>query len=339
MKSVDQLESKLAAVSPELVADLAKLDGDIMILGAGGKMGPSLAKLAKNAVDQGGLDKRVVAVSRFSSGGLRQELEAWGVETLAADLMNESDIKALPKLANVVYMAGQKFGTTGREYYTWAMNTLVPAKVADHLRASRIVVFSSGNVYPFMPVAAGGAAERVVPDPVGEYAQSCLGRERIFQYFSHTYGTPIVLFRLNYAIDLRYGVLLDLAQQIYRQEAVDVSMGHVNVIWQGDANEYALRSLRLAEPEGGRVLNATGPETISIRWLAGEFAEHFAVDPILIGDEQATCLLNNASAAHALFGYPKVSLQQMIAWTAAWIEAGGATLDKPTHFQERKGRY
>ncbi len=334
-----QLESHLAKPSPQLIGDLSQLDGDIMILGAGGKMGPSLAKLAKNAVVAGSLDKRVIAVSRFSSGDLRKELDEFGVETQAVDLMSQDDVKALPKVKNVIYMAGQKFGTTGREHYTWAMNTLVPGEVAARYRDSRIVVFSSGNVYPFMPVAFGGASEHVPPSPVGEYAQSCLGRERIFQHYSHRFGTAILCFRLNYAIDLRYGVLLDLAQQVKTQQPVDLSMGHVNVLWQGDANEYALRSLLLTQSNGGRILNATGPETISIRWLAGEFANRFDVEPIFVGEEQETCLLNNASVAHELFGYPRVSLQQMIAWTAAWIEAGGETLGKPTHFQERKGRF
>lgn len=339
VRNVEELESYLASPSQALIADLRSCSGDILILGAGGKMGPSLAKLAKAAVDEGRLNKKVIAVSRFSTDGLRQELEQWGVETVAADLLDKDQVEALPDAANVIFMVGHKFGTTGREYFTWAMNTHVPSLVASRYRGSRIAVFSSGNVYPFVPVYSGGAVEETPPEPVGEYAQSCLGRERIFQYYSHQFGTEMVHLRLNYAIDLRYGVLVDLANQVKHGRPIDLSTGHVNCIWQGDANEYALRSLRLCLPQGGRVLNMTGPETVSIRWLGHVFAERFGTEPVFEGEESAHCLLNNAAKIHQELGYPKIPLGQMIDWTAQWIAQGGPLLGKPTHFQERKGQF
>ncbi|XID92172.1 NAD-dependent epimerase/dehydratase family protein [Paenibacillaceae bacterium WGS1546] len=338
MRTIEQLEAKLAEPSPELVRDLAKITGDIVLLGVGGKMGPSLAKLAMNAIREGGLNKRVIGVSRFSDSEARRELEEAGVETIACELLDDEALRALPNAENVIYMAGNKFGTKGREHFTWAMNAYLPGRVAEKYKESRIVVFSSGNIYPFQPVASGGADERVAPEPIGEYAQSTLGRERIFEYHSHKNGTPMVMYRLNYAIDMRYGVLLELAQAVNEGREIDLTMGFANVIWQGDANAMAIRCLTQCSSSPA-VINITGPETLSIRWAANEFAKRLGKEASFSGTESATALLNNAAKSHQLFGYPRVSLLQMIDWTAEWVQQGGKTWNKPTHFQERKGDF
>ncbi|WP_462410471.1 NAD-dependent epimerase/dehydratase family protein [Neobacillus sp. Marseille-QA0830] len=338
MWTVDELEEFMSAPSDALIEDMKRLDGNILILGVGGKMGPTLAKLAKRAIDAAGVSKRVIGVSRFSSGTLKQELEAAGIETIAADLLDEEQLNSLPFEKNIVYMAGNKFGTTGNEHFTWAMNTYLPGRVAEHFKGARIVAFSTGNVYPLVPVLRGGCDESVAPNPVGEYGQSSLGRERVFTYFSHRDQTPLAIFRLNYAIDMRYGVLHEIAKSVFHQRPIDLSMGHVNVIWQGDANEYALRSLVIANtpPE---ILNVTGPETLSVRWLATEFGKLLGIEPVFAGVENETALLNNSSKAHKLFGYPRVSIREMINWTAEWVANDGETINKPTHFQERKGQF
>ncbi len=336
MKTILELEQRLSEPSDRLVRDLAGLDGDVLILGVGGKMGPSLAKLLARGLAAAGKNARVTGVSRFSSGTLREELEAAGIRTVSADLLEEAALSRLPEARNVIYMAGHKFGTTGREYYTWAMNAYLPGRVAEKFKASRIVAFSSGNIYPLTAVTQGGASEETAPAPIGEYAQSCLGRERVFEYFSRKNGTPLVNFRLNYAIDLRYGILLEVAKAVKEREPIDLNMGLVNVIWQGDANEMAIRSLLHCDSPP-KTFNITGPESVSIRWLAERFGEAFGIRPVFTGEEQATALLSNASASHALLGYPRVSLREMMCWTADWVEIGGNTLGKPTHFQERGG--
>lgn len=309
-----------------------------MILGVGGKMGPSLARLAMNAIRKGGLNKRVIGVSRFSDEAARRELEDAGIETISCNLLNDDELNQLPHADNIIFMAGNKFGTTGREHFTWAMNTYLPGRVAEKFKDSRIVVFSSGNIYPFMPVGSGGATEAIVPEPIGEYAQSTLGRERIFEYHAHKNETPMLFYRLNYAIDMRYGVLLEIAKSVYEERAIDVSMGHANVIWQGDANEMALRCLaECTSPP--TIMNITGPESFSVRWIAEEFGRRFGKEAKFEGTESEKALLNNASKSHQRFGYPKVSLLQMIDWLAEWVEADGATWNKPTHFQERKGKF
>lgn len=338
MKSVAELEAKLAEPSEALVKDLSKVDGDIILLGVGGKMGPSLARLAMNAIREGGLNKRVIGVSRFSNQEARRELEEFGVETISSELLDQESLFSLPDAANVIYMAGNKFGTTGNEHFTWAMNTYLPGRVAEKFKDSRIVVFSSGNIYPFKPVSSGGASEDVAPEPIGEYAQSTLGRERIFEYHSHKNGTLMAMYRLNYAIDMRYGVLLELARAIKEERAINLTMGFANVIWQGDANAMALRCLNHCSSPP-TVINITGPETLSIRWAASELAKRLGKEPIFEGAESDTALLNNASKSHQLFGYPRVSLLQLIDWTAEWVLQGGATWNKPTHFQERKGKF
>jgi nucleoside-diphosphate-sugar epimerase len=338
MENLLELENKLSEPSNRLTKDICDINGDIMILGVGGKMGPTLAKMARRACDEAGINKRIIGVSRFSSKEARVELEKYGVETIASDLLKDEDLKSLPDIENIIYMAGYKFGTVGNESYTWAMNTFLPGKVAEKFVNSRIVSFSSGNVYPLTNVSYGGASEYSPTGPVGEYAQSCLGRERMFEYFSRKNGTKLVQFRLNYAIDLRYGVLLEVARNVFQGYPVDLHMGHVNVIWQGDANEMAIRCLKLADSPP-LTLNITGPETISIRWLAEQFGQRFGKTPVFINDEQETALLNNASKAHKLLGYPLVSLQQMIDWVSRWVEVGGDTINKPTHFQQREGAF
>lgn len=301
-------------------------------------MGPTLAKMLKRAINKAQLNKRVIGVSRFSDSRLKEELEAAGIETISADLLDDAALQLLPDVKNIIYMAGNKFGTVGNEHYTWGMNAYLPGRVAEKFSHSRMVAFSTGNVYPLTNVLSSECSEDMPVNPVGEYAMSCLGRERVLTYFSHKNQTPMVMFRLNYAIDLRYGVLLEIASQVYQGKEINLEMGNVNVIWQGDANEYAIRSLLHCESPP-KLLNVTGPETISVRWLAEEFGKRFGKKPQFIHEESPTALLNNASKAHQLFGYPSVSLRQMIDMTAVWVESDGSTLDKPTHFQERQGAF
>ena len=338
MHTYEQLIKQLTTPNEALIQDLAKVDGDITLLGVGGKMGPTLAALAVNACREGGLNKKVIGVSRFSDAEARQELEDLGVETISCDLLDDPALQALPNTDNVIYMAGNKFGTTGREYFTWAMNAYLPGRVAEKYKDSRIVVFSSGNIYPFLSVNSGGADESVEPNPIGEYAQSTLGRERIFEYHSHKNGTPMTMYRLNYAIDMRYGVLLELAKAINEGREIDLTTGFANVIWQGDANAMALRCLNHCSSPP-TIMNITGPETLSIRWAAQQFAERLNKPALFKNVEAEVALLNNASKSHQLFGYPQVSLLQMIDWTAEWVQAGGKTWNKPTHFQERGGKF
>jgi nucleoside-diphosphate-sugar epimerase len=334
ISSEPQLEDFLSTPSEADVQALAHLDGDLLILGVAGKMGPSLARRAKRACPR----KRVIGVSRFSDPAARRRLEAAGVETMQADLLDPGALGQLPSAPNVIHMAARKFGSTGNEHLTWAMNTLLPGLVCECFRDSRIVVFSTGNLYPLTPVASGGPVETSLVGPVGEYAQSALGRERLCQYYSERYQIPVTLLRLNYAVELRYGVLLDIGQKVFRRQPVDVTMGHVNVIWQGDANSIALRAFALAQSPP-TVLNVTGPETISVRWVARCFADRFGMDAIYEGSESDSALLSNAARCHALLGFPAVTVEQMIDWTANWIGRGGVTLDKPTHFEVRDGRF
>ncbi len=338
MSGIQEIYRKLLLPSDDLITDIAKLDGDIIILGAGGKMGPALAKLAKEAIDKAGIKKKVIAVSRFTGSGTRDELMDVEIEARSADLLEDDQLQSLPEVKNVLYLAGTKFGTSGNESFTWAMNSYLPGRVAQKYKNSNIVAFSTGNVYHLTPVDSGGAIENRLPHPVGEYAQSCLGRERLFEYYSKKNNTPVLIYRLNYANDVGYGVLLEIAQSVKSGKTIDLSMGYVNVIWQGDANEIALRSLLHCEVPA-KILNVTGSEIVSIRWLANEFGRIFETKPILINDEQPTALLSNASEAMRLFGRPKVSLNKMMEVIAEWIKQGGKILNKPTHFQEREGQF
>ena len=334
-----ELEERLSRPSDADAAALAALDGDLIILGVGGKMGPSLARLARRAADKAGTKKRIIAVARFSNPSLPSELAANGIETISCDLLEPERLAQLPDVPNVIYMAARKFGTAGAAHLTWAMNTYLPGLVAERYRSSRIVSFSTGNVYPLRPIAEGGATEATPVAPIGEYAQSALGRERMFEYGSAKWGTPVTILRLNYAIDLRYGVLIDIGRAVFERRPVDLRMPLVNVIWQGDANSWCLRSFPFCQSPPF-ILNITGPETLSVRDLAISFGRHFDIEPeFLAQNEGSSALLNDASQANKLFGNPKVSPAQMIEWIAHWIQTGGVMLEKPTLFQTRDGKF
>lgn len=341
IENEEVLEERLSRPTPGLLAAFANLEGDICVLGAGGKMGPTLARMARRALDESGrTGQKVMAVARFSDPNTRQQLEAVGVETITADLSDRESVMALPHAANVIFMAGQKFGTVGAPDLTWMMNTYVPALVAERYSHpdTRTVVFSTGCVYPNVPISSGGSRESDALEPLGEYANSCVGRERIFTYFSRLRGAPMLLFRLNYAVDLRYGVLVDIARKVHDGLPIDVTMGQANVIWQGDANAMALQSLLYTDTPP-LPLNVTGPETFSVRAIAHRFGELFRKEPKIVGNEAPTALLSNASRAHALLGYPTVPLETLTLWVADWIRHGQRLLNKPTHFETRDGKY
>ncbi|MBD7919602.1 NAD(P)-dependent oxidoreductase [Cellulomonas sp. Sa3CUA2] len=338
MRTVDELVHELTRPTDRLVQDIAGIEGDIVVLGVGGKVGPTVATLAANAIKAAGVDKKVYGVARFSDRSLADELERAGVVPVVADVTDDDALAALPDAANVVYMVGHKFGTTGSEHYTWMMNSYLPGRVAQRYSQSRIVAFSTLLVYPMAPVAEGGSREDDPVGPWGEYAASCVGRERVFEHFALKNGTPLTLFRLGYAIETRYGVLAEIASAVNNGDPIDLSMGHASVIWQGDAAEYALRSLLLADNPPTR-LNVTGPEIVPVRWLAHRFAERLGTEPKFVGVEEPTAYVLDGTKAHQAFGYPRVPLLDMIDWVAQWTAAGGGSLGKPTKFQERGGRF
>lgn len=355
IEDLTALEDRLSEPPAELVQMFSRLKGDVLILGAAGKMGPTLARMARRAADAadaagtggaGGANggatgagtRRVIGASRFSEPGLRQRLESWGVQTIACDLLDPAQLARLPDAPHVVYMAGMKFGSTGNEALTWAMNAHLPALVAQQYRGSRIVAFSTGNIYGLTPVTLGGSVESDVPAPVGEYAMSCLGRERMFEHFSRAHGTPVSLIRLNYACELRYGVLLDLARKVWEGRAVDLAMGNFNAIWQADANALSLRALQGASSPP-LVLNLAGPETLSVRRVCEQFCRLLDRPVTFKGAEAPDALLSNGQLAHRLYGYPSVPVGRMMIWIADWLKRGGAVAGKPTHFESRDGRF
>ena len=298
-------------------------------------MGPTLARMARRASDAAGVRRRVWGVSRFSDAEARRDLESHGVETIQGDLLDSEFVESLPDASNVIYMAGMKFGTTGNESLTWAANTWLPSLVSRRFATSRIVAFSTGNVYGTVPVAGGGSRESDPLQPCGEYAMSCLGRERMFEYFSRTQGTPTALVRLNYAVEMRYGVLVDLAQKVYDGAEIDLTMGHVNVIWQGDASAMTLAALAdAASPPW--VVNVAGPEILSVREVCQQFGRLFGKPVRLTGCEPSDALLNNGEMAHRRYGPPQVSVEQMMRWIAHWMAAGGPTLEQADAFRRTR---
>lgn len=328
------LENALSEPTPAVIDSLSRLSGDLVVLGAGGKMGPSLTRMAKRAV---GASRRVIAVSRFSADSDRA-LREQGIDTVRCDLLNESEVMNLPDAENVVYMPARKFGSSGDEAFTWAINCYLPTLVCKKYRRAKIVAFSTGNVYPLVPIRSGGCREENAPNPVGEYGMSALGRERIFDYFARTRGIPVSIIRLNYACDLRYGVLVDLAQKVFHEQPVDLTMGHFNTIWQGDANAQTLRAFDFtAVPP--RVFNVTGPETLSVRDVCTRFGELLKKTPHFTGSEADTALLSNAQHSIQQLGPLTVPTEQLIAWVANWVQHGGRLLNKPTHFETRDGRF
>jgi nucleoside-diphosphate-sugar epimerase len=328
------LDDLLCRPSQALIDDLGKVDGDIMILGVAGKMGPTLAGLAKAALP----DRRIIGVARFSDAKVKDWLHARGIETINCDLLDEAALRGLPKAPNIVFMAGRKFGAEGDLSLTWAMNSHVPALVAQAFAQSRIVAFSTGCVYPFVPVDGKGASEDLPPNPPGEYAQSCVGRERMFEYFSRKYSTPGRLFRLNYAIDMRYGVLHDIATKILAGTPIDISLGHVNFIWQGDAAAQALRCLAYCDTPTSPI-NVSGHDILSVRHLAAKLGSLLKRDPVIVGTEQPTAWLTDTSQATGLFGRPVVDTERLLAWSADWVARAMPSLGKPTKYEVRDGRY
>lgn len=338
MWTEEKLNDLLTTPSDALAEDIKKIKGDIMVLGAGGKMGPTLCVLAMNAIKKAGIEKRVIAVSRGSDKIATELMKENGIEVIAMDLLDKEKLYSLPEVENVIYMAGRKFGTDGNEWQTWAMNSTLPAFVADKFKKSNIVVFSSGNIYPIVPLHSGGCTEKDKVMPNGEYAMSCLARERAFEYAANTFGTKVFIYRLNFAVDLRYGVLFDVADKIMKGEPISLSTPCFNFIWQGSANEIAIRGL-LHAAAPACVMNVTGPETVSIKKAAIELAGYLGKEPVFENNPGTDAYLNDASLAMETFGYPSVSAKTLIRWQAEWLLDGGRTLGKPTHFEERKGSY
>ena len=339
MENISQLEAALSEPSDELVAIFARLSGDLIILGAGGKMGPAFAGMARRAFDAAGKRARVIAVSRFGNHELTRDLFAHGVEIIRGDLFDAEFVRSLPNIENVLYLVGMKFGTAGDAARTWASNTYVAGVVADRFRASRIVALSTGNVYGLVSAYCSiGSCEHDPPQPDGEYAMSALGRERVFEYFSRAHRTPTVIVRLNYATELRYGVLVDLARKVQRGEAISLATGYFNTIWQRDACDLLLRSFpHAASPP--LVLNVTGNERVSVRTVCERFGELLDRQPTFAGSESNTALLSDASLSRDLLGESSTSLDEMLRLTASWVQRGGESWEKPTHFEVRDGKF
>ncbi len=336
--TTEQLDDALSAPGDGLVRMMKRIEGPILILGVGGKMGPTLARMLQRADAEAGVRRQVIGVSRFGSGNLARQLGDWGIETIAADLLDEDQITRLPEAPNIIYMPGFKFGATEHAARTWGMNVLLPGMICRRYPRSRIVAFSSGNVYPIKPLSAGGSLESDSLGPIGEYAMSCLGRERAFEYYSRSANQRIALIRLSYACELRYGVLVDIARAVWNRQPVDVTNSCFKVIWQADANEMTLRALAHADSPPF-ILNITGPETLSIRQVATQFGEWMDRPATFRGVESDSMRLTNAQLSHRLFGYPRVGAERMMHWIADWIMRDGENLGKPTHFEVRDGQY
>ncbi|MDT0650639.1 NAD-dependent epimerase/dehydratase family protein [Autumnicola edwardsiae] len=333
-----QLEELLSKPTAETIEMFKRLDGDIIFLGIAGKIGPSLANMAKRACDEAGVKKRIIGVSRFRSPEEKKHIEEMGIETLQGDLLDRNFLESLPRVKNVFFLAGMKFGSEDNLSLTWAMNSYLPALIGEHFKESRIVAYSTGCVYPLVSVESGGSKETDMPVPVGEYAQSCLGRERMFEYGSKKNNTPVALIRLNYAVEPRYGVLVDIATKVKNNEPVDLAMGYFNVIWQGDANDVVLRSLDHTKSPA-RVINLSGQEILSVQNVVQDFGILFGVKPKMVGEEANTALLSNSNQAYELFGKPQLPIDKLIKWVAYWLEEDRKTLGKPTHFEVRDGKY
>ncbi|MEM1610239.1 MAG: NAD(P)-dependent oxidoreductase [Sulfolobales archaeon] len=338
--SEEELEELLSRPYEETVEDLRKIDGDFIVLGAGGKIGPSLVSMLARAFERIDPSRRIYAVSRFSKRDVIKKLSRYpNVRVIEADLIDRKEVDSLPDAKNVIYMIGRKFGTTEEPELTWITNAYIPALVAERFRDARFIIYSTGNVYPLVPIYTGGATEEAPVEPIGEYGWSALARERVMSFFiKRNKGASAVIIRLNYACEMRYGVLVDIALKVKNREAIDLSMGYFNVIWQGDANNYVLRSLRIASNPPA-ILNITGPETVSVKWVAEEFGRRFGVEPIFKGEPEKTALLSNASKLFKLFGYPRVSLRHMIEWIYRWISRNMPIYNLPTHFEVRNGRF
>jgi dTDP-4-dehydrorhamnose reductase len=338
IENVEQLEDRLSEPTERVVEAMRRLEGDLIVLGAGGKMGPSLARMARRASDAAGARRRILAVSRFTGEKAEAYLLAHAIETIRCDLLDPVQLGRLPKIANVVFMTGMKFGATGQEARTWAMNAYLPGMVCEQFRASRIVAFSTGNVYGLSSVNQGGSVETDPLRPLGDYAMSCVGRERIFEHFSRTLDVPLALLRLNYACELRYGVLADVARKAWAGEPIDLATGQFNALWQADANAMALQALdHVASPPF--VVNLAGPELLSVRRVAEEFGRLLGKSHTFLGTESGEAFLSNGQLGHRLFGYPRVGVRQMMEWIADWVRRGGEDLGKPTHYEVRDGNF
>jgi nucleoside-diphosphate-sugar epimerase len=336
--TLEQLEDMISEPTQGAIEAMQRLDGDILLLGAGGKIGPSLVRMAKRASDAAGKPRQIIAVDVFPNPQQQAAMDALGVKTIKCDLLDRKQLEALPDAENVIFMIGMKFGATGQEALTWALNAYVPGMVCERYASSRIVAYSTGNIYGLTPVTLGGSVETDTPNPGGEYAMSALGRERMFQHFSLKRGVKTSIIRLNYATELRYGVLVDVARTIWAGEPMDVTMGNANVIWQGDANSMVLQSFEKCDSPAF-VINVAGPEMVSIRRVAEQYGQMMGKDVTITGTEAPDALLSNGQLGHRLLGYPRVSVQQMMKWIASWVMRGGESLGKPTHFESREGKF
>lgn len=336
--TVEELEDQLSEPTPGVIETMGRLEGDVIVLGAAGKMGPTLTRMIRRASDAAGAKRRVFAASRFSSPDEAQKLESAGIEVIKCDILGPSQLDALPEAPNVVFMVGMKFGSVGAESMTWAVNTFLPGMVCRRYSSSRIVAFSSGNVYKFVPMSSGGSDESSTVEPIGEYAMSVLGRERIFEHFSKVLQIPVAIIRLNYAVELRYGVLVDIAQKVWAGEPVDIANGYANVIWQADANAMTLQAFDKASTPPF-VLNVSGPEFLRVREVAEQYGEMMGKKPIIQGTENPDALLSNGSLGHGLFGKPRTDARQMMEMISDWVMRGGESIGKPTHFETRDGKF